>query len=139
MKQLKYLLLLWLLPLWLLANHVHWLGDYDKALQLAHKEEKPLLVLVVKNDSKMCNKVLYQQFMNQPYIDTINEKMIAVMVTYEGKLSYPVEMYFTTVFPTLFLVDTKSETFMHEPLYGEEIKNNMLENILSHINLHKVN
>ncbi len=119
-------MLLWLLPLWLLANHVHWLGDHDKALKLAHKEDKPLLVLVVKNDSKMCNKILYQQFMNQPYIDTINDKMIAVIVTYEGKLSYPIEMYYTTIFPTLFFVDTKTETFMHKPLYGEEIKNNIL-------------
>ena len=130
MKQLKYLLLLWLLPLWLLANHVHWLGDYDKALQLAHKKEKPLFVLVIKNDSKMCNKILYQQFMNQPYIDTINKKMIAVMVTYEGKLSYPIEMYFTTVFPALFFVDTQTETFMHEPLYGEEIETGMLKKII---------
>ncbi len=135
MKPLKYFLLLWLLPLWLLANHVHWLGDYNKALQLAHKEEKPLLVLVVKKDSKICNKILYQQFMNQPYIDTINKKMIAVMVTYEGKRSYPIEMYYTTIFPALFFVDTQTETFLHEPLYGEKIKNNMLENILSHINL----
>ncbi len=134
-KQLKYFLLLLLLPLWLLANHVHWMGDYDKALQLAHKQNKPLVVLVVKKDSKMCNKILHQQFMNHPYIDTINDKMIAVMVTYEGKLSYPVEMYYTTIFPTLFFVDTKREIFMYEPLYGERIENNILENVLSHINL----
>ena len=132
---LRQLILCWLLTLATYANHVHWMGDYDKALQLAHKEDKPLVVLVVKKDSKMCNKILYQQFMNHPYIDTINDTMIAVMVTYEGKLSYPIEMYYTTVFPTLFLVDTKSEMFISEPLYGEEIKDNMLENILSHTNL----
>ncbi len=134
-KQLKYFLLLWLLPLWLLANHVHWMGDYDKALQLAHKQNKPLVVLVVKKDSKMCNKILHQQFMNHPYIDTINNTMMAVIVTYEGKLSYPIEMYYTTIFPTLFFVDTKREIFMYEPLYGEGIENNILENLLSHINL----
>ncbi|MBA1421343.1 MAG: thioredoxin family protein [Epsilonproteobacteria bacterium] len=130
MKQLKYFLLLWLLPLWLLSNHVHWMGDYDNALQLAHKEEKPLVVLVVKKDSKICNKILHQQFMNQPYIGAINDKMIAVMVTYEGKLSYPIEMYYTTVFPTLFFVDTKSETFMKEPLYGEGIEMGALKKII---------
>ena len=116
----------WLLSLVTYANHVHWMGDYDKALQLAHKQNKLLVVLVVKKNSKMCNKILHQQFMNHPYIDTINDKMIAVMVTYEGKLSYPIEMYYTTVFPTLFLVDTKSEMFMNEPLYGEQISQQVL-------------
>ena len=123
---LRQLILCWLLTLTTYANHVHWMGNYDKALQLAHKEDKPLVVLVVKKDSKMCNKILHQQFMDHPYIDTINDTMIAVMVTYEGKLSYPIEMYYTTIFPTLFLVDTKTETFMKKPLYGEQISQKVL-------------
>ena len=69
--------------------------------------------------------------MNHPYIDTINKKMIAVIVTYEGQLSYPVEMYYTTVFPTLFLVDTKTEMFMSEPLYGEGIEASTISQIFS--------
>jgi len=112
------------------ANHVHWLGNYDKALQLARKEHKPLLVLVVKKELKACNIILHKHFMNHPYIDTINKKMIAVIVTYEGALSYPIEMYYTTVFPTLFLVDTKTETFMSEPLYGEGIDSNSLSEMV---------
>ena len=135
MKQLLKYSLLWLFPLMLFANHMHWMGNYDKALQLAHKEDKPLVVLVVKKDSKMCNKILHQQLMNQPYIDTISDKMIAVIVTYEGRTSYPIEMYYTRVFPTLFFVDTKTETFIAEPLYGEGIKSDMIENTISHINL----
>ena len=59
--------------------------------------------------------------MNQPYIDTLNQKMIAVMVTYNGRASYPIEMYYTRVFPALFFVDTQTETFMREPMYGEQI------------------
>ena len=59
--------------------------------------------------------------MNQPYIDTINKEMIAVMVTYEGRSSYPIEMFYTTIFPALFVVDTKTETFIYEPLYGQQI------------------
>ena len=108
------------------ANHVHWLGDYDKALQQALKEHKPLLVLVVKKDSKLCKTILHKQFMNQSYIDTINEKFISVMVTYEGRTSYPIEMYYTTVFPSLFFVDTQTEMFMREPLYGEQISQKVL-------------
>ena len=127
---LRQLILFWLLTLCTYANHVHWLGDYDNALQEAIKAHKPLLVLVVKKDSKLCKTILQQQFMNHSYVDTINDKMIAVMVTYEGKLSYPVEMYYTTVFPTLFFVDTQTETFMHEPLYGEGIEMGVLKKII---------
>ena len=123
---LRQLWLLWLFTLFTYANHVHWLGDYDNALQLAHTEHKPLLVLVVKKDSKLCNTILHKEFMNHCYIDTINEKFIAVMVTYEGRTSYPIEMYYTTVFPSLFFVDTENETFMREPIYGEKISQKVL-------------
>ena len=126
MKQLKYLLLLWLLPFFVLADHVHWLGNYDTALQLAQIQDKPLLVFLVKKDDKTSAKIIQNSFMNQPYIHQINQKMVPVIVTYEGKASYPVEMYYTTIFPTLFLVDTSSETFMKEPLYGKQISQKSL-------------
>ena len=29
-------------------------------------------------------------------------------------------MYYTPLFPTLFLVDPKNETFIREPLYGKK-------------------
>jgi len=132
---LRQLILLWLLTLCTYANHVHWLGDYSKALHLAHQEHKPLLVLVVKHKDPFSHTIIKNHFMNHKYVDSINQKMIAVIVTYEGSMNYPIEMYYTTVFPTLFLVDTKTETFMIEPLYGTEIKSNTLEKIISHINL----
>ena len=126
MQQLiKYLLLL-LLPIISSANHVHWLGNYDKALQQAKKENKPLLVFVVKKDSSLSHKIIKNQFMNQPYVDTINKKCVSVMVTYNGRISYPIEIYYTTVFPSLFFVNTQTETFMREPMYGEKISNQVL-------------
>ena len=121
MKQLKYLLLFWLLPISLLANYIHWLGDYNSALQLAQKEHKPLLVLVVKKDDNSSSKIIANSFINRDYIDEINQKIVSVIVTYEGKISYPIEMYYTTTFPILFLVNTETETFIKEPLYGEQI------------------
>jgi len=121
MKQLKCIFLLFLLPLLVSADHVHWLGDYSSALKLAQKEHKPLLVLLVKKSDISSSKIIQKSFMNRPYVKEINQKTIPVIVTYESRVSYPVEMYYTTVFPTLFLVDTKTETFMKEPLYGEQI------------------
>ncbi len=136
MKQPIKFILCWLLfTLISSANHVQWLGDYNTALQLAHKEHKPLLVLVVKHKDPLSNTIIKNHFMNHKYVDTINEKMIAVIVTYEGRSSYPIEMYYTRVFPTLFFVNTQTETFMREPLYGEQIKSDILENSISQLNL----
>jgi hypothetical protein len=129
-QPLKFILL-WLLPLIASANYVHWLGDYDSALQKAHHEHKPLLVLVIKKDLSLCNTIIKNQLMNQSYIEQINQKMIPVIVTYEGSLNYPVEMYYTTIFPALFFVDSSKELFLREPLYGDEIKEEVLKKIIS--------
>ncbi len=111
----------WLLPLLLSANHIHWMGNYDQAHQKAYDTHKPLLVLVVLKNSPSSNTTIKNILMNQQYVDTINDQMVAVIVTYEGSENYPVEMYYTTVFPTLFFVDAQKELFLQKPLYGNEI------------------
>ena len=129
-QPLKYLLL-WLLPLLVSANFVNWLGNYDVAHQKALKEHKPLLVLVVKKNNPLSSTIIKNSFMDQSYVDAINSKMVPVIVTYEGALSYPIEMYYTMVFPTLFFVDSSKETFLGEPLYGIEIDvENIKENLI---------
>ncbi len=133
MRQPKFILLWLLSPLLVFANHVQWSGDYDKALQQAHKEHKPLLVLVVKHKDPHSNKIIKDQFMNHAYVDVINQKMVPVIVTYEGRLSYPIEMYYTRVFPALFFVDSSREIFFREPLYGEGIEEEVLEEVFSQL------
>ena len=118
---------LWLFPLILSANFVHWKGDYTMAHQKALHAHKPLLVLLVKKDSSRSGDMIKHIFMDQPYIDTINEKAVAVIVTYEGKQNYPVEMYYATYFPALFFVDSSKEVFLSEPLYGKAISVKMME------------
>ena len=134
-QPIKFLLFWLLFPLVIFANHVQWLGDYDKALQKAHQEHKPLLVLVVKHKDPLSNKIIKDQFMNHAYVDEINKKMVPVIVTYEGRTSYPIEMYYTRVFPTLFFVDSSREIFFREPLYGEEITQKKLQEIVSRFNV----
>ena len=131
-QPLKYLIL-WLLPLLLSANFVKWLGNYDVAHQKALKENKPLLVLVVKKNDPLSSTIIKNNFMDQTYVDTINTETVPVIVTYEGKLSYPREMYYTTEFPALFFVDSSKETFLSEPLYGEHISNDVLEKYVENI------
>ncbi len=65
--------------------------------------------------------------MNQKYIKNLNEKFVSVIVTYEGKTSYPIEMYYSNTFPTLFFVNTKTESFLTNPLYGDKIDAKTIE------------
>ena len=110
--------LFFILFLPLFANHISWMGDYSKALLRAKKEHKPLMVLLVKRDCSECNRVISKLFMNQSYIDNLNTKVISVIVTKDSKTAYPIELLYSTHFPTLFFVNSKDEVFLSEPFYG---------------------
>jgi thioredoxin-related protein len=129
----KMLFLLFFFTLSMNADHIHWLGNYDKALQEAQKEHKPLMVLLVKKECSSCNDVIRDAFMGQEYVKHLNQKFISVIVTYEGRESYPIEMFYSTSFPTLFFVSSQTESFLSEPLYGKSIDKNRIENILKEI------
>ena len=129
----KMLFTLFFFTLSINADHVHWMGNYDKALQKAHKEHKPLMVLLVKKECSSCNDVIKDTFMEQEYVKHLNQKFISVIVTYEGRESYPIEMFYSTSFPTLFFVSSQTETFLAKPLYGESIRVKSIENILKEL------
>ena len=115
------------------ADHIHWMGNYDKALQKAQKENKSLMVLLVKKECLSCNDVIKNAFMEQEYITLLNQRFISVIVTYEGWESYPIEMFYSTSFPTLFFVSSQTETFLTKPLYGNSIDVNSVKNILKEL------
>jgi len=111
------------------ANSVAWLGSYDKALSKAKKEHKALLILLLKrgNNSK---KVVAKYFTNKEYIDRIKQRSVAVILYFDDKTSYPIELLYTREFPTLFLLNSKTETFIKKPLYAKEIDEKTLEEFL---------
>jgi len=106
------------------ANHINWYGNYDKAHRLALKENKSLMVLLIQNDCERSKKIVQDIFMNQSYIDIINKDYISVIVTLHQKESYPIEMLYTDVYPSLFFLD-KYELFIYEPLRGDITKEMM--------------
>ena len=71
--------------------------------------------------------------MKQEYVGFLNQKFVSVIVTYEGRASYPIEMFYSTSFPTLFFVSSQTETFLAKPLYGESIRVKSIENILKEL------
>ena len=128
------LLLFLALPLAVFASHIHWLGHYDAALQKAISTHKPLLVLVVKKGDNS-SQIIQKALMNRSYVAALDSHFVSVVVTYEGRETYPIEMYYTTVFPTLFFVDSSRELFLTKPLYGKEIKAERLANIMQDLGI----
>jgi len=124
---------LFFLTLSINADHIHWMGNYDKALQKAQKEHKPLMVLLVKKECPSCNDVIKETFMGQEYVKHLNQNFVSVIVTYEGRESYPIEMFYSTNFPTLFFVSSQTETFLAKPLYDKAIDENTIKNILKEL------
>ncbi len=114
----RFLLFTTLLALTLNASHVSWYGNFDKAHQAAIKENKKLMVLLIEKDCKSSQESIKTTFINQPYIEEINDNFISVIVTKNQKESYPIEMLYTFVYPTLFFLDNR-ELFVCKPIRGE--------------------
>lgn len=100
------------------ASNVKWKYDFDKAHQESIKQKKHLMVLLIKKDSIVGKETLMSSFMNQPYIDKINEKFISILVIKGQKHSYPIELLYTFTYPSLFFLD-EYELFSCEPIRGD--------------------
>ncbi len=120
----------------LFADNLHWLGDYDSALQKAKFDNKPLLLFIV-NKGRNSTRVLKNCFAKEAVAEAVNSKTVPVMVLFEGQSSYPIEMFYTTVFPTLFAINSKDERLISNPLYGKEIKEKSVLKLLKSISNNK--
>ncbi len=102
-----------LLSVLLYSHKLSWQGNYEKALALAKKGHKKLLVLIVKKDTPYANII---KSINR--VKGISDHYIPFIGLFDT--NYPIELYYTTQFPTLFFVDPKNETFIRDPLYGKK-------------------
>ena len=100
------------------ASSVKWYGNYEKALLIAKKENKNIMLILRKKYCIDCQKMFEVTFLNQNYIKKLNDNYIAVVATYEDKNSYPIELFYTLDFPSLFFVNSKDESFITEPIFG---------------------
>lgn len=99
------------------AEHVRWYGSYEKAYQEAVKEKKLLMVLLTKEACPASQKMLRTTFKDQPYIRSVNERFVSVIVTKGQKESYPIELLYTMSYPSLFFLNSE-ELFAGDTLFG---------------------
>ncbi len=98
------------------ANHIRWQGNYDKALKKAREQNKVLMVLLIKSNCQKCKNLVKNVFFNKPYIDKLNQNAVSVIVNIDNRHSFPIEMYWSDEYPTLFFVNSQNEVFIHKPL-----------------------
>ncbi len=100
------------------APMIHWRGDYRKALHDAKKSGRTFLVLLVRSNCKDCSDLVQRIGENKELARRIEERSIAVIVTVDSRARYPIELYYTNEYPSLFLVDPSTETFLRPPCMG---------------------
>ena len=130
----KILLILILLLSNLFSNNISWYHSYDKALELAQKEKKNMMLFIASSKTNNSNEILKQYFLNQDYVEYINKNFISVLITVEHKTSYPIELFYTTSFPSIFFASYKDESYLTHPIYKFNSKEEFL-NILYSIDL----
>jgi thioredoxin-related protein len=126
---LKTIFILQVLLLVSFANHILWKSDYSQALIDAKNNNKKLMVLLIKDNCKNCKEIVRNIFTNQPYLKKINQKVVSIIVNKDSKINYPIELFYSISFPTLFFINPKDEMFIIEPIY-EKITTKDIKNIL---------
>ena len=112
------LISLFLLTTSLFSSSIKWHGDYTKALLSAKKQNKNIMLFLQEKDCGECKKMLQTTLYNQAYIKEINDSYISIIVQRENKISYPIELFYTLAYPTVFFINSEDESFLINPIYG---------------------
>lgn len=125
----KIVFLLFITAAALFSEHIRWQNDFDKALFKAKEEKKELLLFVSKKECAECREIFVEVFNDKEVQEEVNRKYIAVVAFFEHENSYPVELFYTQSFPTLFFVSSKDESYLQEPLRGSFTKDDVLKGL----------
>jgi thioredoxin-related protein len=110
-----------------IQNNISWYSSYDKALEIAQKEKKNMMLFIASTKDKNSSEILRKYFQNQDYINYLNTNFINVLITIEYKTSYPIELFYTTSFPSIFFSSYKDESFLTHPIYNFKSKENFID------------
>jgi thioredoxin-related protein len=110
-----------------IQNNISWYSSYDKALKIAQKEKKNMMLFIASTKDKNSSEILRKYFQNQAYINYLNTNFINVLITVEYKTSYPIELFYTTSFPSIFFASYKDESFLTHPIYNFKSKEEFID------------
>jgi len=124
-----YLVLFLLLVPFIYASHISWQKDYETARKKAVVEDKNILVFLIEKNSPKINKIIQENFMNQEYIEEVESNFVSVIVKSNSKKSYPIELLYTTTYPSLFFLNSE-ELFLCDRLEGKITPKKLKEKLI---------
>ena len=95
----------------------------------AHKENKNLFVLLV-NDNQKSKHIFSKLYKEKALMKRLNQEYISILVNVNYKTTYPIELYYTTQFPTMFIANAKLELMLSDPMYDINMLKKELKRLL---------
>lgn len=96
------------------AGYINWFYDYEAGHKEALKLEKPIILFLKDDISDESKKMFAKTFSNNEVIKYINKNFVSIQLPKETD-KFPLELYYTLEFPTLFFATR------YEILFGERI------------------
>jgi len=84
--------------------------DYNKSLQIAQKENKPLFILFSKENCQWCKKLKSEIFTNNQILNRLKNEYTILFLD-KNRDKYPLDKYEIIAVPTVFLVSPKEEIY----------------------------
>ena len=113
----KYIFIFLILLTSLQADNIRWYANFDKAHQQALKENKILMVFLIKDQCLDCKKMLSSTFMDKEVVKVVNKKFICTLITKDQSSTYPIELLYTLQYPAIFFLDS-NELFSGKNIFG---------------------
>ncbi|MFA7084038.1 MAG: thioredoxin family protein [Arcobacteraceae bacterium] len=111
----RLIIVLLYLSLSLFSQELVTYTNYEKALNIAKKENKNLLMFVYTDDCPWCSKMKKQTLSHEKTIEFINNNFIFLTINKNSSV-YPKE-FIPRFIPTTYLIDAKNEEELYA-LYG---------------------
>jgi thioredoxin-related protein len=98
------------------AQELGYHSDYQKALALAKKEQKPLMLVVVTSYCPWCRKFEQKTLASETIASTVKSKFVAVIVDRNKDAATFPKAFQTPRIPTVFFIDPKDGTEFWETI-----------------------
>ncbi|WP_456401533.1 thioredoxin family protein [Hydrogenimonas sp.] len=98
------------------AGGIRWHGSFDRALEAAQAQQKPMFVVLVARGCTDCRRLFATTLRDERVVRRVQREYVAVIVTKENE-DYPIELLYTLVYPTIFLLSPE-EVLLKPPLSG---------------------
>jgi len=117
------------------ATEVAYERDYAKALAIAKKQDKVLMLVLVGDYCPWCKKFERKTLKSQAVRDEVQKNFIpVVMDKYKDKGNYP-KAFYAPVIPAVYFIDPKTEKSLLETVAYMK-KGEFLENLEDALALH---